>query len=259
MVPDVLDNRSPRASAPNDQTSNRHSQLNCGTPHRACGFVAGEHSRTRRPSRCRVMDRKSHWETVYATKESDAVSWFQSVPVHSIEILESLKFGKRSTIIDIGGGDSTLVDTLIQKATGNVTVLDLSSNALERARSRLGPLASLVQWIVADVTNVSLPSAAYDVWHDRAVFHFLTSFDDRRSYVANARAAIRPGGHAIVATFAEDGPTRCSGLSVARYSPEGLAAEFGAGFVLARGFAADHATPSGSIQRFSYAVLERLQ
>ncbi len=203
------------------------------------------------------MDRKAHWEHVYATKESVELSWYQSRPTRSLELLDEAGVGRESAIIDVGGGDSTLVDALLDRQIGRVTVLDLSGAALARARARLGRSAESVTWVEADVTRAELPPAAYDVWHDRAVFHFLTDAADRKRYAATAAAALRSGGTLIVAAFAPDGPTQCSGLEVARYSPEELAQELGMEFVLQRGFADVHVTPFGTEQRFMYAVLRR--
>ena len=203
------------------------------------------------------VDRKTHWEQVYATKQSAEVSWYQSQPTRSLELITEAGAGRDSAIIDVGGGDSTLVDALLDRQIGRVTVLDLSAAALARARERLGRSAESVTWIEADVTRAELPAAAYDVWHDRALFHFLTDAADRKCYAATAAAALRPGGTCIVATFASDGPTRCSGLEVVRYSPEALAQELGTAFVLRHGFADVHETPSGTEQRFTYAVLRR--
>ena len=204
------------------------------------------------------MDRKAHWEDVYATRASDRVSWYQTQPTRSLELLVDAGVGPESTIIDVGGGDSTLVDALVERRLGHVTVLDLSMAALARAQARLGVRARDVTWLGADVTRAELQQHAYDVWHDRAVFHFLTERHDRERYTATAAAALRPGGTLIIATFASDGPTRCSGLEVARYSPERLATEVGDAFTLLRGFGDVHRTPTGAEQRFTYAVFRRL-
>lgn len=203
------------------------------------------------------MDRKAHWEGVYTTKQLTEVSWYQAVPARSLELLRRAGAGPETTLVDIGGGDSTLVDAVLSEHLGRVTVLDISAAALARARERLGARAGEVTWIEADVTRVELPTRSFDVWHDRAAFHFLTQAEDRARYVARAAAALRPGGTLIIATFAPDGPTRCSGLDVAGYSPEGLARELGAAFVLQQGFADVHRTPSGAEQRFTFAVFKR--
>ena len=203
------------------------------------------------------MDRKTHWERVYATKGPTEVSWFQALPARSLELILLAGARRSSRIIDVGGGDSLLVDTLLDWQLGRVTVLDISSAALERARARLGERARDVTWIEADVTEAELPALSLDVWHDRAVFHFLAGEDERARYVERARGALVPGGHAIVATFAADGPARCSGLDVARYTPAALADVFGRGFELVTSRAEAHRTPAGAEQRFTYVSLRR--
>ncbi len=203
------------------------------------------------------MDRKQHWETVYETKQPTDVSWFQPLPARSLALIEAACAGPQSTIIDIGGGDAMLVDALLERGHTQLTVLDLSAAALARARARLGALASSVTWIEADITQATLPTDAFDVWHDRAVFHFLTTPDDRALYLKLATAQIRRGGALIVGTFALDGPTRCSGLDVARYSPDTLAAEFSSAFDLEQAVADVHATPWGAEQRFTFVVMRR--
>lgn len=203
------------------------------------------------------MKRKLHWEHVYETKRPDEVSWFQPQPVRSLELVHAAGVSSGAAVIDVGGGDSTLVDALLSRGFRDLTVLDVSAAALARARSRLGDRAGEVTWLEADVTRAALPAGAYDVWHDRAVFHFLTDPEDRSRYVALAAQAVRPGGTLIVATFAPDGPTRCSGLEVARYDAEGLAREFAEGFVLTTGLTDVHRTPAGGEQRFTYAALRR--
>ena len=203
------------------------------------------------------MDRKAHWDGVYTTKPSTDVSWYQAEPTLSLALLREAGAGPTTTILDVGSGDSRLVDAALAEGLGRMTVLDLSGAALARARARLGTQADEVTWLEADVTQVELPARAFDIWHDRAVFHFLTAPEDRARYAAVAAAALRPGGTALLATFAPDGPTRCSGLEVARYTPEGLAAELGDAFALVRGFGDLHHTPAGREQRFSVAVLRR--
>ncbi|HEY0969712.1 MAG TPA: class I SAM-dependent methyltransferase [Gemmatimonadales bacterium] len=203
------------------------------------------------------MDRRAHWECVYTTKRSDEVSWYQAEPTRSLELLRAAGAGPDTTIVDVGGGDSTLVDAVVAERLGRMTVLDVSAAALARARERLGERENGVTWIEADVTRAELPEGAYDVWHDRAAFHFLTDAEERARYAALAARAVRPGGRLMIATFAADGPTRCSGLEVARYSPEELARELGDAFELERGFGDVHVTPAGKEQRFTVAVLRR--
>lgn len=205
----------------------------------------------------RMTDRETHWDAVYRTRQPTEVSWFQPQPVRSLALIADAGAGPDTRVIDVGGGDSTLVDALMERGFRHVTVLDVSATALERARARLGSRGDDVTWLAADVTRVVLPAGAYDLWHDRAVFHFLVDAEDRRRYVATAGAALRPGGTLVVATFAPDGPTRCSGLEVARYDAESLAREFGDAFALRHGSAEVHHAPSGAEQRFTYAVLQR--
>lgn len=197
---------------------------------------------------------KEHWERVYATRAPDQVSWYQEHARQSLELIGSIGLTRDASIIDVGGGASTLVDDLLGAGYASLTVLDLSAAALEAARTRLGERADEVRWIDGDITSVTLPAGAYDVWHDRAVFHFLTGEAERRAYVAAVLRSVRPGGHVIVATFAEDGPTTCSGLPVMRYSPNELHAQFGGSFTLLRHEREEHATPFGTTQRFIYCT-----
>jgi 2-polyprenyl-3-methyl-5-hydroxy-6-metoxy-1,4-benzoquinol methylase len=200
------------------------------------------------------MDRHEHWEQVYRTKGPDQVSWFQAEARLSRELIAVTAPDRNSAIIDIGAGASTLVDGLLGLGYRQVTVLDLSSTALELAKARLGPAAGGVTWQAADVLTAQLPEQAFDVWHDRAVFHFLTDASERLRYVAQVRHAVRPGGIVIIATFAEDGPLRCSGLEVARYAPSALQAQLGADFRLLESHREVHTTPSGATQAFTYCV-----
>lgn len=203
-----------------------------------------------------VLDRKAHWERVYRSKGEAEVSWYQQDPRLSLDLIESVAPHGHGRIVDIGGGASVLVDRLLELSFERIAVLDVSEAALDRARSRLGERAGRVEWIVADVTE-SPELNAFDVWHDRAVFHFLTDAEDRRKYVELARTTVPEGGHLIVATFAEGGPKRCSDLEVCRYDARSLAAELGEGFVLVRDAAEFHTTPGGSMQEFTYGVFRR--
>jgi ubiquinone/menaquinone biosynthesis C-methylase UbiE len=203
------------------------------------------------------MQVKSHWEHVYETKSVDAVSWFQPHAEQSLRLIRQTGLAQTASIIDVGGGASTLVDDLLDDGFRRVTVLDVSGAALAAARARLGERAASVTWLEADITQVALPRNAYDLWHDRAVFHFLTSDGDRRAYVAAVQRAVKPGGYVIVATFAEDGPLQCSGLPVVRYSPSALHAEFGATFSLERHEREEHHTPSGAVQKFIYCYCRK--
>ena len=197
---------------------------------------------------------RSHWETVYQTHKPDEVSWFQPEARLSLELIRSVAPNGRSRIIDVGGGPSRLVDGLLALGYIDVTVLDLSPTALAQARQRLGAMASRVLWVEADALTDTLPPASFDVWHDRAVFHFLTSPADRRRYIEQVRRVVRPGGHVLVATFADDGPTHCSGLPVERYGATTLHGKFGAGFRLVSSHREEHITPSGKLQPFTYCL-----
>ena len=204
------------------------------------------------------VDSSAHWEGVYERSSPMSSSWYQHEASRSLELLAGLGVGPTSNIIDVGGGDSTLVDGLVARRMGRVTVLDLSRTALQRARTRLGSNSEGVTWMEGDVLRADLPSHSYDVWHDRAVFHFLIDRDDRLRYVAAATSALKPGGAVVIATFALEGPDRCSGLRVARYDSEMLAREFGDAFSLASAVRDVHRTPSGAEQQFTWAVLRLL-
>lgn len=204
------------------------------------------------------MQSKQHWEKVYETKSADTVSWFQPHAESSLDYIHATGVGKDAAIIDVGGGASTLVDDLVVEGYGDLTVLDLSAAALGAARQRLGAMGSKVRWIEADITQVDLPESRYDVWHDRAVFHFLTDAEEREAYVRTVFRSVKPGGHVIVATFAEDGPEKCSGLPVMRYSADGLHDEFGDAFTLLQHRKEEHHTPSGSVQQFVYCYCRRI-
>lgn len=198
------------------------------------------------------MNEQEHWEKVYQTKSADSVSWFQEHATRSLEIIRSIGATPDSSIIDVGGGASTLVDDLLGDGFKHMSVLDLSASALDVARKRLGPIGDGVQWIAGDIRNVPLPEQTYDIWHDRAVFHFLTDPIDRLAYVQQVMRSVKPGGHVIVATFAPDGPEQCSGLPVARYAPDQLHGEFGPSFELIEHASEEHKTPWGSVQHFVY-------
>ena len=167
------------------------------------------------------MDRQSHWENIYNTKDEREVSWFQETPAPSLDLLDLVGATSSSDIIDIGGGASRLVDILVTRGYDGVTVLDISAVALAAAKARIGPKADQATWIVADVTTWE-PVETYDVWHDRAAFHFLTNPADQIAYVSRLRRALRHGGHAFIGTFAPGGPVKCSGLPVVRHSAQSL-------------------------------------
>jgi SAM-dependent methyltransferase len=203
------------------------------------------------------MPTKDHWEQVYSAKRADAVSWFQAHAEQSLRLIRATGLPTSAAIIDVGGGASTLVDDLLADGFTDLTVLDLSDAALAAARQRLGSRADGVRWREADVLHASLPAQGYDLWHDRAVFHFLTAPADRQAYVAAVLRAVKPGGHVIVATFADDGPDQCSGLPVMRYRADELHAEFGAPFALLRHEKEAHQTPFGTVQQFVYCYCRR--
>jgi len=201
---------------------------------------------------------KKHWENVYSTKATDEVSWFQEHATLSLKLIRDAGIPLMASIIDVGGGASTLVDDLLLNGYENITVLDLSGTALTKAKARLGSRASTVQWLEASVIETELPTLAYDVWHDRALFHFLTAAEERHAYVQTVLRAVKPGGLVIVATFAEDGPTKCSGLPVMRYGANELHAEFGDAFLLLGHKKESHYTPGGNEQRFIYCICRKL-
>lgn len=202
------------------------------------------------------MERAVHWNRVYATKGEQEVSWFEPLPAVSLEMLDAAGVTADTCVLDVGGGDSHLVDALAARGLDCLAVLDVSGAALERARARLGAAADALTWIEADVTS-EWTLNAMDVWHDRAVFHFLTTPDDRGRYKQRLLQVLRPGGTAIIATFAPGGPERCSGLPVQRYSSEQLASELGAAFELRESRAHTHTTPWGTTQSFQYSRLQR--
>ena len=203
------------------------------------------------------MNNKKHWENVYQTKGRNEVSWFREHLDTSMRMITNTGVGKDAAIIDVGGGNSTLVDDLLDSRFVNVSVLDISANAIGGSQERLGAKANDVDWIVADITAAKLPFEHYDVWHDRAVFHFLTDEDDRRKYVELVTRSLKPNGHIIVASFSLEGPQKCSGLDVMRYSPETMHNEFGGPFQLVDSLAETHNTPFGTTQEFVYCYCRK--
>lgn len=199
------------------------------------------------------MSTQKHWEQVYGTKPPDQVSWYRPHLETSLALIErALKGNRMSAVIDVGGGASTLVDDLLADGYCNITVLDISQTAIDVARTRLGSRSSEVRWLPADATQVDFGPQSFDLWHDRAVFHFLTRPEERAAYVKNVLRAVKPGGHVIVSTFGPEGPHKCSGLDVTRYDAEGLHDEFGARFRLVESSTEIHATPFGTTQQFLY-------
>ena len=205
------------------------------------------------------MDTKEHWERVYGTKAPDQVSWFRPHLETSLALIERAAGDHSASVIDVGGGTSTLVDDLVARGYRNITVLDISQAALDVAKQRLGEAGKCIHWLRADVTHAELPADSFDVWHDRAVFHFVTQPEQRIAYVQKVSVAVEPGGHVIVSTFGPEGPTKCSGLSVMRYDAGALHDEFGGRFRLVESSKELHDTPFGTTQQFLYCYcrLER--
>lgn len=203
-----------------------------------------------------TSDRTTHWQNVYATKGETEVSWFQASPAISLEMIRAASPDRAAAIIDVGGGASRLVDALVQDGYRNLAVLDISANALDTAKKRIGATASTVDWIVADVTTWR-PAKTWDVWHDRAAFHFLTDPHDRAAYVERLRSAVASDGQVIIATFAPDGPEKCSGLPVQRHDSASLSAELGPEFELVETRSETHHTPWHSTQAFQFSRFRR--
>lgn len=203
------------------------------------------------------MPRQEHWDTVYSTRGEREVSWFEAAPATSVRLIEAAGLNTQSCVIDVGGGESHLVDYLLARGVRDVAVLDVSGAALDRARRRLGDLAARVRWIESDVTG-DWNFGPVDIWHDRAAFHFLVADDEQARYIDRLVRTVKPGGAVIIATFALDGPEKCSGLSVMRYSPDSLAARLGAGFHLVEAMPHAHTTPWGATQSFQYSRFVRL-
>lgn len=195
------------------------------------------------------MARKEHWENVFGTKSPDQVSWTQEVPQTSLDFIHSFGGDKSLSIIDIGGGDSHLVDCLLDEGYTNITVLDISSKALERAKSRLGDRAKTVQWIVSDITEFN-PDITYDIWHDRAVFHFLTEASEIQYYVDLVGRTVNK--NMVIGTFSEDGPLKCSGLTISQYSQAALKERFNRKFDAMNCLNVDHTTPFDTTQNFTF-------
>ena len=204
-----------------------------------------------------TSDLQAHWENIYTTKGEAELSWFQETPAPSLELLELVGAQPSSAIIDIGGGASRLVDSLLAQGFENITVLDLSAAALTSARARLGANGDKVKWIEAEITEWQ-PLESYDVWHDRAAFHFLTSDYEQSAYVQRLKQALRRGGHVIIGTFAPDGPEKCSGLPVARHNAGSLSAILGADFILVDSRRHEHATPWHALQKYQFSTFRRV-
>ncbi|WP_312137978.1 class I SAM-dependent methyltransferase [Brevundimonas sp.] len=203
------------------------------------------------------MTTKPHWENVYETKSAHEVSWYRPRLEVSLQLIDSVLTDPGSAIIDIGGGESTLVDDLIRSGRSDVTVLDISQAALDATKARLGASADSVSWIAADITTIDLGFGRYDLWHDRAVFHFLTRPEDRDAYIQRVRQAVKPQGYIVVATFGPDGPLKCSGLDIVRYDSNSLVVAFGDGFDLLDTTTEIHKTPWDSEQEFVYCLMRK--
>src|SRR5215469_2338822 len=199
-----------------------------------------------------VMDTQNHWERIYKEKAPTDVSWYRPHLEKSLSLIKQLACERSAPIIDVGGGESTLVDDLLGRGYENITVLDISQTAVDASRKRLGSGADGVHWIVSDITNVELEPGAYDLWHDRAVFHFLTDPGSRQAYVRQVARSVRHGGHAIVSTFGPEGPMKCSGLDVVRYDADSLHREFGGRFRMLGHSKELHRTPFETVQQFLY-------
>lgn len=201
--------------------------------------------------------RRAHWDKAYQSKGEAGVSWFEDAPAVSLDLIRRHVTIATASLIDIGGGASRLVDVLLDEGMKSVTVLDLSPAALDAARARLGLRADAVHWVAADVTAWR-PDRTYDIWHDRAAFHFLTAVEDQQAYVRVLAQALKDGGKAVIGTFAPDGPEKCSGLPVARYDAESLQAVLGAQFKLVATRRHQHTTPWGSAQKFQFSTFEKV-
>lgn len=199
---------------------------------------------------------KQHWENVFTTKQPNEVSWFQEYPKTSIEFLELFNLPLTANIIDIGGGDSNFVDALLEKGYQNIWVLDISAAALERAKNRLGEKASLVHWVVTDITAFE-PTVKFDFWHDRAAFHFLTNEEAINKYVAIAEAAINDNGYLVLGTFSENGPEKCSGLQIQQYNEASMSARFEIAFNRIKCITENHTTPFNTIQNFLFCSFQK--
>jgi SAM-dependent methyltransferase len=203
-----------------------------------------------------MENRKQHWETVFTSKAPNEVSWFQPYPKTSIEFLELFNLPLTANIIDVGSGDSNLVDALLDKGYKNIWVLDISSPALERAKNRLGEKAGLVHWVVTDITEFE-PPVQFDFWHDRAAFHFLTGDDAINKYVAIAEAGISNKGYLVLGTFSENGPEKCSGLQIQQYNQASMSARFEIKFDRIKCITEDHITPFNTVQNFLFCSFQR--
>lgn len=203
------------------------------------------------------MSMERHWEDVYNARSPEEMSWYEPHLKTSLEWITEAAMEPSLSIIDVDGGASTLVDDLYTRGFRSLTVLDLSATAIARSQERLGAAANSIHWVIGDVTRCPLPHTSFDIWHDRAVFHFLTAQEDREAYVECVTRALKPSGHVIIATFSSNGPQSCSGLPVSRYDAASLKEQFGAGFAVKKSAITTHKTPGGASQEFLYCLLER--
>ncbi|WP_321367949.1 class I SAM-dependent methyltransferase [uncultured Draconibacterium sp.] len=203
------------------------------------------------------MDRKKHWEEIYQSKNIEEVSWFQASPTTSLQFVNEFNLPLSARIIDVGGGDSYLVDELLKMGYHNITVLDISETAIKKAQKRLGEKANSVKWIVADAANFQ-PNEKYDMWHDRAAFHFLTGKQEISNYVDTIRSFVKPGGYLVLGTFSEQGPTKCSGIEIKQYSESTMISLLRNFFNKIKCITVDHRTPSNTLQNFIFCSFRRL-
>ncbi|KIA96792.1 SAM-dependent methyltransferase [Flavobacterium sp. KMS] len=202
------------------------------------------------------MNNKQHWENVFTTKTPNEVSWTQEYPKTAIDYIENIKLSKTANIIDVGGGDSNLVDALLDKGFLNIWILDISAAALEKTKTRLGEKANSVHWIVSDITEF-IPDVKFDFWHDRAVFHFLTNHESINKYVSIISNAVNPNGHFLLGTFSENGPLKCSGLEIKQYSEKNMKDTFQKSFETIKCFTEDHITPFNTTQNFQFCGFKK--
>jgi len=201
---------------------------------------------------------RDHWEKIYSSRKPAETSWFRPHLELSTRWIDSVALDRSASILDVGGGQSTLVDDLIVRGFPNISVLDISETAIQRVKQRLGSASQRVTWLVEDILQAPLPAESYDVWHDRAVFHFLTQLQQRATYIRQVASAVKTGGHILIGTFALEGPEKCSGLNVMRYDAESLRAEFGSHFHPLESFHELHETPFGTTQQFLYCSFVRV-
>lgn len=219
--------------------------------------MGGQFRKTKKHIDMNDFDRKKHWENIYSTKELTDVSWYQPTPTTSLDFLKQFNIGTTSKIIDVGGGDSFLVDHLLQMGYQDITVLDISSSSLERAKQRLGDNASKVKWVVADASTFQ-PTEQYDFWHDRAAFHFLTHDNEINNYIDTIRQHLKPTGVLVIGTFSEQGPKKCSGIEIKQYSEISMTQRLQKFFEKVKCITVDHKTPFDTIQNFIFCSFKKL-